>query len=151
MSLALPLPNAHFIWCCAWFSIPSAIYAFLHPTTAHFASIPAAVFATSILYWSNPVHNSWERTLDIATVVLCATYQTCYAAQTIRHTSPLHFTTYTAFIAVSAACYGVSEYMMSHGRVWPATYAHATIHAVANLANIVLYDGIIVSKKDGSG
>jgi len=27
MSLTLPLPNAHFIWYCAWLSVPSTIYA----------------------------------------------------------------------------------------------------------------------------
>ena len=45
-ALALPFPNAHFIWYCAWFSIPSAIYAYSHPASTHLAIIPASVWAT---------------------------------------------------------------------------------------------------------
>ena len=30
-ALTLPIPQAHFIWYCAWLSIPSAIYAYSHP------------------------------------------------------------------------------------------------------------------------
>ena len=62
-TLVLPLPNAHFIWYFAWLSIPSAIYAYTHTETTHFALIPTAVWATSILYWRNPISDSWRRTI----------------------------------------------------------------------------------------
>ena len=82
--LSLPLPQAHFIWRCAWFSVPSAIYAVTASATAsaattHLAVVPASVFATSLLYWRNPVRDSWRRTLDMAVVFSGVTYQTYYA------------------------------------------------------------------------
>ena len=137
--LSLPLPQAHFIWRCAWFSVPSAIYAATAATT-HLAVVPASVFATSLLYWRNPVHNSWRRTLDMAVVFFGVTYQTYYAFRHIRDMQAI--ATYSALIGCSAACYGLSHYFMGRGLLWPATYAHASIHLVANVANLVLYDTI---------
>jgi hypothetical protein len=67
-------------------------------------------------------------------------YNTYYA---VRDASPTHFAVYTALIGTSAVCYGVSNYLMTRGRIWPATYAHASIHLVGNMANMVLYDSII--------
>jgi len=78
MILTLPIAQAHFIWYCAWLSVPSAVYAYAHSTTTHFAPIPAAVFATSLLYWRNPIRDSWRRTLDIAVVSTGLTYQSYY-------------------------------------------------------------------------
>ena len=139
-TLTLPLPNAHFIWYCARLAIPSAIYAYSHhPASTHLAIVPASVWATSLLYWRNPVRDSWCRTLDMTVVFTGLTYNTYYA---VRHTSPRHFGVYAALIGASALCYGVSNYLMAHGRIWPATYAHASIHLVANIANLVLYDGV---------
>ena len=143
-TLALPLPHAHFIWYCAWFSLPSAIYAYSRPESAHLAVVPAAVFTTSLIYWRNPIRNSWRRTLDIAVVFSGMTYQTYYAFRYANH-AHTHTQIYTALIGASAACYGLSHYFMAHGRIWPATYAHASIHIVANIANAVLYDGVIGS------
>lgn len=114
-TLTLPLPNAHFIWYCAWLSIPSAIYAYSHhPASTHLAIVPASVWATSLLYWRTPLRDSWCRTLDMAVVFTGLTYNTYYA---VRHTSPRHFGVYAALIGASALCYGVSHYLMAHGRI----------------------------------
>jgi len=43
---------------------------------------------------------------------------------------------------VSAASYITSNSLLNRGRIWPATYAHASIHLVANVANIVLYNAV---------
>ncbi len=139
MSLSLPLPNAYFIWYCAWLSIPSAIYAYNHPATAHYTTVPAAVFITSLNYWRNPLRDSWRRTLDIAVVFSGASYQSYYAFQT---TSSSTFTVYSILIAISTACYMISNYLLTRGKIWPGTYAHASIHLFANIANIVLYSGM---------
>jgi hypothetical protein len=149
--LVLPLSNAHFIWYCAWLSLPSAIYAWFIPRTTTtpplplpIAIVPASVFTTSLLYWRKPLYDSWYRVLDITTVLSGVTYQSIYAFQTIRITSPNHhFAAYTAGIMLSAACYVLSNILMSRSRVWPATYAHASIHIVANIANLILYHGNI--------
>jgi len=137
--LAIPLPQAYFIWRCAWLSVPSAIYAAAAATT-HLAVVPASVWATSLLYWRNPVRDSWRRTLDMAVVFSGVTYQTYYAFRHIRDTQAI--ARYSALIGCSAACYGLGHYFMGRGLLWPATYAHASIHLVANVANVVLYETI---------
>lgn len=137
-TLALPLPNAHFIRNCAWLSLPSAIYAYSNPASTHLAIVPASVWATSLLYWKDPLRDSWRRTLDMAVVFTGLSYNTYYA---VRHASPTNLSVYAALIGTSAACYCVSNYLMTRGRIWPATYAHASIHLVANIANMVLYCG----------
>ena len=143
MSLTLPIPQAHFIWYCAWLAIPSAIYAYAHPATTHFAPIPAAVFATSLLYWRNPIRNSWRRKLDITVVSAGLSYHMYYAVYnpTRRHT-PVTTHIYLALIGMSMTSYVVSEYYLYHRLYWPATYTHAMIHLIANIANVVLYYGI---------
>ncbi len=138
-ALTLPLPNAHFIWYCAWLAIPSTIYAYSNPASTHLAIIPASVWVTSLLYWRDPVRDSWRRKLDMTTVFTGVSYQSYYAFITIRHTSPSHFACYTALITASVACYGISVYLMNRGYIWPSTYVHASIHLLANVANVVVY------------
>ena len=138
-TLTLPIPNAHFIWYCAWLSIPSAIYAYAHPATVHFVMVPTSVFATSLLYWRDPIRDSWRRKLDMVVVSTGLIHHMYYAFRTIRHASHTHFGAYIALIGTSVACYGVSHYLLTRGRIWPATYAHASIHLIANIANLVLY------------
>ena len=149
-TLTLPLPNAHFIWYCAWLSIPSAIYAYTHPATVHFAMVPAAVFATSLLYWRNPIRDSWRRKLDIAVVSVGLTHHMFYALTSPGIQPSTTRTTYLALIGVSAMSYIVSDsYSRGHcsRQYWPATYAHASIHLFANIANLVLYYGMTTHNK----
>ena len=136
-ALALPIPNAHFIWYCAWLSIPSAIYAYSHPASAHFAVIPASVWATSLIYWRNPVMNSWRQRIDISVVLSGLTYQTYYAFQYANLAQ-----TYVVLICTAAVCYKFGYYLWTCGCVWPATYAHATIHIIGNIGNLLLYESV---------
>ena len=75
------------------------------------------------------------------------TYNTYYA---VRHASPRHFGVYAALIGTSALCYGTSVYLMTRGRIWPATYAHTCVHLFGNIANLVLYYGVnsIIIERD---
>ena len=138
--LTLPLPNAHFIWYCAWLAIPSTIYAYSNSASTHLAIIPASVWATSLLYWRNPVRHSWRRTLDIAAVLTGLSYNTYYAFRYIRHTSPTHFGVYAALISTSGMSFFLGVYLMHRGHIWLATYAHACVHFLGNIANMVLYN-----------
>jgi hypothetical protein len=121
LTLTLPLPQAHFIWYCAWLSLPSAVYAYAATTTTrHLAIIPAAVWATSLFYWRHPVRKSWRRTLDMTVVFAGVAYQTYYA---FRYTSPTQFATYTTLIAASAA-----SYMMSHALNYITIHSSINVH-----------------------
>jgi hypothetical protein len=134
----LPIPNAHFIWYCAWLAIPSTIYAYAHPTTAHIAPIPAAVFATSLLYWRDPIRDSWRRKLDMTVVSAGLTHHMYYAVYSPSIIQGYYF----SLIGVSIMSYAISEYYLKRHRYWPATYTHALIHLFANIANLILYYGI---------
>lgn len=138
-TLTLPIPNAHFIWYCAWLAIPSAIYAYAHPATAHFAMVPASVFATSLLYWRDPIRDSWRRKLDMAVVSTGLTHHTYYAIY-----SPAITNTYLTLVGVSMISYAISQYYLRRRQYWSATYTHALIHLIANIANLVLYYGTIM-------
>lgn len=141
--LTLPIPQAHFIWYCAWLAIPSAVYAYAHPATTHFAPIPAAVFATSLLYWRNPIRNSWRRKLDIAVVSTGLSHHMYYAVYNPARThTPATTHNYLALIGMSMTSYIVSQYYLYHRLYWPAAYTHASIHLFANIANMVLYYGV---------
>ena len=141
-TLVLPLPNAHFIWYCAWFAVPSAIYAYAHPATSHFAPIPAAVWASSLLYWRNPVSDSWRRKFDIAVVSAGLTHHICYAVTT-PGIDPVITRAYLSLIGVSTLFYVISQYYLLYRHsYWWATYTHAMIHVTANIAIFVLYYGI---------
>lgn len=137
----LPSSQSNFIWYCAWLSLPSTIYASSHPVSAHLAIIPASVFATSLLYWRNPLRNSWRRKLDMIAVAFGVLYQTYHAFNTI-HDNIQSILTYTSLIVCSTGCYGLSNYFMKCGHIWSSTYAHASVHIIANIANIVLYSSI---------
>jgi hypothetical protein len=134
--LTLPLSHAHFIWYCAWLSIPSTLYAYSSTQTAHFAIVPASVFTTSILYWRNPITNSWQRKLDIIVVLNGLTYQTYHLYSS---NADIDHSTYTFFVLLSLVLYVISNYLMKNGYTWPATYTHACIHLFGNIANIALY------------
>jgi hypothetical protein len=136
--LTLPITNAHFIWYCAWLAIPSTIYAYAHPATAHFAPIPAAVFATSLLYWRDPVRASWRRKLDMIVVSTGLTHHMYYAVYSPAITQGYYF----SLVVVSIMSYAISEYYLHRHWYWPATYMHASIHLFANIANLILYYGI---------
>lgn len=147
-TLILPLPNAYFIWYCAWLAVPSALYAYTHPATTHFAFIPTAVWATSLLYWRNPVSDSWRRNFDMAIVSAGLTHHICYAVTT-PGIDPFITRTYLSLIGISTMFYVVSQYYLLYRHsYWPATYTHAMIHLVANIANVVLYYGINKSVMD---
>ena len=137
--LTLPILNANFIWYCSWASVISTVVAYSRPTTVHLALIPASVFTTSIFYWRNPIRNSWRRKLDIVVVLSGLSYQSYYVYK--QYSTPFVRKSYTALIGMCASCYLSSNYFMKRGHVWRATYAHASIHIVANLANIVVYKG----------
>jgi len=72
----------------------------------------------------------------MAVVYSGVSYNSYYA---YRYTSPLQFQYYALLIAASLGCYITSNYLLNCGRVWPATYAHASIHLFANIANLALY------------
>lgn len=142
----LPQPNANVIWRTAWLSFLSSIYALTHPDTVYIAIVPAAVFTTSLNYWRDPLRDSWRRTIDIYVVYSGIGAICLYAYYYLDNTkSVTHKHAFFYLILTSFMCYIVSEYYLKRNKIWTATYAHACIHIIANIANIVLCDGVIAA------
>ena len=142
--LVLPKPNANIIWRVAWCSFFTSIYALSHPDTIYFAIIPASVFATSLNYWRDPVRESWRRKTDMMIVYSGISSQSLYVYLYLTDKKVIQYNyLYFYLIFTSFMCYLISEYYLKRDRIWPATYFHACIHIIANIANIVLCEGVV--------
>jgi hypothetical protein len=142
--LVLPKPNANIIWRFAWCSFFTSIYALSRPDTIYFSIIPACVFATSLNYWRDPVRESWRRKTDMLVVYSSILSQSVYVYLYVTDQTVIQYNhSYFYLIFTSVMCYLVSEYYLQRGRIWPATYFHACIHIIANIANIVVCEGVV--------
>lgn len=159
--LSLPQSNADIIWYAAWSSLLSGICALSNTDTAHFAVVPISVLITSLNYWSNPVIGSWNQIFDITVVFFGLIYQTCYAFYYYgyynyydsnhyygckQYYGSIYYRKYLQlyiyFIGLSLVCYLTGHIFYQYQQIWLSTYAHASIHIVANMANFALYTGV---------
>jgi len=134
--MVYPEPQSKFLLKTSCASAISAAYA-IHRGYYGMALVPGGVFITSLNYWRNPRYDSWERTLDITYVHGALAYQLfrAYGAQY----ATLHYIT----IAISVACYLLSNRYLRTDQIWLSTYLHAMLHIIANIACIILYSGHI--------
>lgn len=97
---------------------------------------PGCIFLTSIIYWIEPDY-SWRRYLDMAVSKTAFTYQliVAYNAQYARQ---YYITALTA-----ALFYPLGIYYSTNGNYWASTYAHMGLHILGNVANCILYSGMI--------
>jgi len=102
------------------------------------AICPAAVCITSVNYWRYPV-NGWRRYLDIAAVCTSLSYH-LYIAYNAEHGRQ-----YYIIIGSAALTYPIGYYYQFKGDYWMSTYLHILLHALANIAAIVLYSGLTPS------
>ena len=97
---------------------------------------PGGVFLTSINYWIYPDY-SWRRYLDMTYVSLALMYQ-LYKAYSSEYMIP-----YYSLVFAAASMYPLGIYYYKKNKFWCSTYAHCTLHIIANIANILLYSGRI--------
>jgi hypothetical protein len=98
---------------------------------------PGGVFLTSINYWRKPDY-SWRRYVDMTYVsyaVICQSYK-AYCAQ--------YMLQYYALVLLAISFYPLGVYYYNRKLWWHSTYAHCTLHIIANIANLVLYSGKIL-------
>ena len=140
--LVIGQSHANVIWWAAWLSLGASCHG-LYIQQPGLAFVPACVLCTSLNYWRNPVRQSWRRTVDISTVFVGLCYQT-----TLAYNMPdtRYRGLYFSCIAASGACYALGHLFMSLNMPRTAAYAHAGIHVVANMGNIVLQRGNVVPR-----
>ena len=135
--LVIGQSHANVIWWAAWLSLGASCHA-LYIQQPGFAFVPACVLCTSLNYWRNPVRTSWRRTIDMSAVLISLCYQTRLA---YNMPDALYRDLYFNCIATSSALYALGYLFMALNMPRTAAYAHAGIHVVANMGNIVLQRG----------
>ena len=96
---------------------------------------PTAVLASSILYWSNPVKDSFRRSIDLFAVRLGMAIQVLLAWRYCTSSSlPLILGGY----AIGGLCYGAGRILTVRGAVMAGHCVHCGVHVFANLGNLLV-------------
>lgn len=140
-NLIVEQSHANVIWRAAWLSMISMSHAVYHEQTC-FAIVAGGVMFTSLNYWRNPVRNSWRRYTDIVYVYICLCYQ---LKQAYNLKDSYYRNIYYGCTMMCVMCYGMGCLFMMLNMPRTSVYAHAGIHVVANIGNIVLQKGTLAS------
>jgi hypothetical protein len=101
--------------------------------------VTAAVFLCSVNHWRNPVYG-WRRNIDIANNVICLAYQTWRAVS--MSPSKLHYTIGFLMSTYTGVAFFFIGLYLDTINIMYGTYAHAVVHIMGNIGNIILYLGI---------
>jgi len=98
---------------------------------------PLLVLLSSILYWSNPVKESWRRAVDVRTVRIGLAAQVLLAA---RYCSPasVALPQLAMGYALGMTCYAGGRILTVRGRLWPGALVHCGVHVFANAGNLLI-------------
>jgi hypothetical protein len=105
--------------------------------------VAGSVLLTSLNYWRLP-NSSFRKYLDMSVVGVSLSYQL------LRSIGAQHASLHYLLMMISLACYPVGIYFYNIGDYWASTYIHSALHVIANISNMVLYSGDIVSLKENS-
>lgn len=134
--------QARYILNINMFSHISCIYA-IYREYYYLAIVPGGVATTTILYWRNRRSDCWERYLDITFVCLSFVYQSYFAISAQN----MFYYFLSMLVGVSSFTIGkvIAYYNISNddNLAWLSIYFHSGVHIFGNLANIILYSGII--------
>lgn len=137
MTLIVSREQARCIFRMAYVSFLSSLYAAIRGYY-DLSLVPLSVGCSTMLYWSEPRYG-WRRHVDMGTVALALCYQ-------LYRTTGAEFAgLYYGLTVITIACYPVGIYKHQRGNIWDGVYAHCGLHLLANIANFVLYSGVINS------
>lgn len=131
-----------FIWNTSWSSLASVTYA-IYRGHYSLSMVAGSVLLTSLNYWRLP-NSSFRKYLDMSVVGVSLSYQL------LRSIGAQHASLHYLLMMISLACYPVGIYFYNIGDYWASTYIHSALHVIANISNMVLYSGDIVSLKENS-
>lgn len=98
--------------------------------------VPGLIFLGSINYWKNPDY-SYRRYLDIGITTSGIIYQN-YMAYNAEYAN-----IYYLIFLIGILSYPLGIYYYRRREYWKYTYAHCSLHIIANIGTIVLYSGYI--------
>ena len=128
-----PSFQGYFICGLSSCSLMSSIYGFQRNMTISY--VPLGVFITSVNYWRKPTRGI-RRTIDIMAVLTAISVHLYISLKTNQHRM------YMGNMFVCGGLYGVSWYLYKKGYIWSSTISHGLIHVSANIANVLLYQGL---------
>ena len=131
------------IYRISFLSFLSSIYA-IYCDCYDLAVVPGGVFLTSVNYWRRPTYG-WRRNLDMGYVASALIYQNYHAYHSYYYMMNLDQSIallYLALMLFGIGCYPTSIYLHKKKDIWGSTYVHCLLHVVANVANMVLYNGL---------
>lgn len=133
MSRALTVPPAHarILWTTSWVPLVGGIissYRGLHD----FATLSYTGTLSSLLYWWFPVRG-WRRNFDMLTVQVCLWWHL------YRSLESSVWPQYYTLMGTASALYLMGVYADKRGSALGGTLCHLGVHAVANVANNMLY------------
>lgn len=128
----------NYLWKTSWLFLVTTCYAAGRPNY-EFVFWPGSIFLTSINYWKNPVHDSWERKLDITCVFVSISYNI------IRSIGAEYANPFYGYLLVGFSSYLLSNYNHRQNRLYISALLHSFVHLFCNMALIYLYSGQILS------
>jgi hypothetical protein len=126
------------LWQSSWCSLVGGSYAIY---THHYGHAIAcyAVLLTSLNYWRYPVNHSWNYFLDTTCVKLALAYH-ILTAYSMSNAIPYYIT-----VSMGLASFQLGVELYKRDYWWASVYAHAMVHVLGNISNIILYSSEPVS------
>ena len=131
----IPMDQAHFLCIISCINFITFLYGFKQ-RLFYLSICPLAVFFTSINYWHKPVYG-WRRNVDIICIFIALSTNILHS---IKAQNGL---LYRCITTIALLFYPISWYLFNNKYVWTSTIAHSMIHIVANIANVILYSGVV--------
>ena len=128
-----PLVHGYFICGLSSCSLMSSIYGFQRNVTVSYVSL--SVFITSVNYWRKPTRGI-RRNIDIMAVGFGLVTHLYSSTKTTQ------LRMYGTSMGICGGLYGLSWCLYKKGYLWASTISHGLIHVSANIANVLLYNGL---------
>lgn len=133
--LAYPVGIYQYIFLTALFIHPTHIYMGFYYEMNHCGYMGIALYATSLMYWINPLMNSHRRTLDM----LVAKSSIIYHFYLSLYTENQNLTTLP--IAIGSGLYYLSFYLYDLKYIKCAALCHCFLHSFVSIgASLTYYD-----------
>ena len=132
MTKTLPEEQAYIIWCISWAGLYVGIFGILRGYWL-LGAIHAGVGVTALCYWNDPELDSWTRKVDMAMVQI-AIWTFMYESRKAEYRNVFY-----TFIALGTMAYGFGWYVAD--QPWLSGLAHATVHILANIADMAIFLG----------
>jgi len=131
----IPQDQSYFLCIVSCIHFIAFLYAFKQGLL-YLAIHPLAIFFTSINYWRKPMYN-WRRNTDIICVFIALL---THILHSIKAQNGL---LYRCITTIALLFYPISWYLLKRKYLWGSTIAHSMLHIVAEIANVILYSGIV--------